>query len=582
MATSYTLGQATIDLGAYGKLIYPVQVDGGRWYYYWDRSGDGTSNAWLRDGLDFMGHDVLDDLFGYTKEQIEAQLSCPLCAWNWPYVKTSNETTIEVRYGLINGVFLALPSANGSALPHGPAGLNKEQPGTRIGSSTASTGSFEPNPLYDDMLAIWDAYNGTGTSTGGKGVPPGWYEGSYWSATPSTNGHAAGFLFDGLVDDDRDSRPNHVALEVLPLYPFDRFPTVQFSSTSSSANEGNSGSTTVTVQATLSAASTQAVTVPISYSGTATSASDYNNASTSITIAAGQTTGSATFSVLGDTTSESNETVVLTMGTPTNATLGANTTFTHTIVNDDTASAPAQPSGAFLSGGNHIALGSALVNVFGAAGVETVMLGTGSSQVVLDQNVDRVYLSAAPSAYRFKQTGIRLDGFFSVALQNDADGTVLIFPGGSASAKVSAAGMSLGGATVSSSAPAAVSPTLGGYVAPPSGPSTAGVFLGQGANFTAASSGLKIYGTTNSETVALTRGVSDITMDQLVERVQFDGLATSALKFQQQGISLLVFDGTTLLAKVPLQGDADGTLITTTTGTMQAKVSAAGMFLGGA
>ncbi|NDD13720.1 MAG: hypothetical protein EB072_14005, partial [Betaproteobacteria bacterium] len=50
----------------------------------------------------------------------------------------------------------------------------------------------------------------------------------------------------------------------------------------------------------------------------------------------------------------------------------------------------------------------------------------------------------------------------------------------------------------------------------------------------------------------------------------------------QQGISLLVFDGTTLLAKVPLQTDADGTLITTTNGTMQTKVSAAGMFLGGA
>ncbi|NBR24964.1 MAG: VCBS repeat-containing protein, partial [Micrococcales bacterium] len=38
-----------------------------------------------------------------------------------------------------------------------------------------------------------------------------------------------------------------------------KLPTVQFSSTSSSANEGNSGSTTVTVQATLSAASTQTV-----------------------------------------------------------------------------------------------------------------------------------------------------------------------------------------------------------------------------------------------------------------------------------------------------------------------------------
>jgi len=92
-------------------------------------------------------------------------------------------------------------------------------------------------------------------------------------------------------------------------------PTVQFSTTSGSSNEGNSGTSTITVQATLSAASTQAVTVPISYSGTASFGTDYTNATTSITIAAGQTTGSATFSVVGDTTVEPNETVILTLGT---------------------------------------------------------------------------------------------------------------------------------------------------------------------------------------------------------------------------------------------------------------------------
>jgi Ca2+-binding RTX toxin-like protein len=120
----------------------------------------------------------------------------------------------------------------------------------------------------------------------------------------------------------------------LPRVPL---PTVQFTTTAGSANEGNTGSTTVTVQATLSAASTQTVTIPISYSGTASPGTDYTNAATSITIAAGQTTGSATFSVIGDTTFESNETVILTLGTPTNATLGANTSYTHTITNDDVA-----------------------------------------------------------------------------------------------------------------------------------------------------------------------------------------------------------------------------------------------------
>ena len=369
-------------------------------------------------------------------------------------------------------------------------------------------------------------------------------------------------------------------------------PSLQFSTASGSANEGNSGGTTVTVQATLSAASTQTVTVPITYSGNATQGTDYDytNATSMITIAAGQTIGSETFSVLGDMTVESDETVILTMGTPSNATLGTNTTFTHTIVNDDTAPPTSQPTGAFLPAGTHIALASPLVNAYGASGQETVMLGAGASQAVLDQNVDRVHLGDAPSAYLFQQTGNRLNVFpanggeriLTAALQTDADGTVVVFPGGSASATVGAGGMRLGGAIVPSTAPTAVVPTLGAAVAPPTEASTAGVFCGSGANFTAASSGLKVYGAAGNEVAAIARGTSGIESNQLIERLQFNGFATDALSFQQQGNRLLVFEGSTLLARTPLQTDADGTLITTTDGTIQAKVSSAGMFLGGA
>ena len=112
-------------------------------------------------------------------------------------------------------------------------------------------------------------------------------------------------------------------------------PTISFSTAANSANEGGAGNQTVTVTANLSSATTAAVTVQITYSGTATSGTDYINAPTSITILAGATTGTASFSVIGDSTVESNETVVLTMGTPTGAALGANTSYTHTIINDD-------------------------------------------------------------------------------------------------------------------------------------------------------------------------------------------------------------------------------------------------------
>ena len=370
--------------------------------------------------------------------------------------------------------------------------------------------------------------------------------------------------------------------------------TIQFASTTRSASEGNSGATIITIDAVLSAVSTQTVAVPITYtgtasSGTATQGTDFTNATTTLTIAAGQTTGSATFAVVGDTVGESNETVILTMGTPVNAALGTNTTFTHIIVDDDTAPPTAQPTGAFLPAGTHIALASSLVNAYGAGGQETVMLGAGAAQVVLDQNVDRVHLGDAPSAYLFQQTGNRLNVFaanggeriLTATLQIDADGTVVVFPGGSASATVGAGGMRLGGAIVPSTAPTAVVPSLGAPVAPPTGASTAGVFCASGANFTAASSGLKVYGAAGTEVVTIARGTSGIEANQLIERLQFNGFSTAALSFQQQGNRLNVFEGSTLLARTPLQTDADGTLITTTAGTMQAKVSSAGMFLGG-
>ena len=123
-------------------------------------------------------------------------------------------------------------------------------------------------------------------------------------------------------------------------------PSIQFASTTSSANEGNSGSSTVTVQAVLSAASTQTVTVPIAYSGTATEGADYSNATRTITIAAGETTGSATFLVVGDGVVESNETVILTMGTPTNATLGATTCLLYTSPSPRDLSTSRMPSSA--------------------------------------------------------------------------------------------------------------------------------------------------------------------------------------------------------------------------------------------
>ena len=74
----------------------------------------------------------------------------------------------------------------------------------------------------------------------------------------------------------------------------------------------------------------------LAHSGTATSATDYT-ADTSLTIAAGATSGTKTYLITGDTLDENNETIIVTISSATNATLGSSLTHTITITDDDDA-----------------------------------------------------------------------------------------------------------------------------------------------------------------------------------------------------------------------------------------------------
>ena len=113
---------------------------------------------------------------------------------------------------------------------------------------------------------------------------------------------------------------------------------------SPSVNEGDTGSTDLTFTVTLSAAYSQDVTVTYAdaLTGTATSGTDYTAVSaTVLTITAGTTSQTFNVSVQGDTTAELDETVVITLGNPTNATVSTaprTGTGTGTITDDDTLS----------------------------------------------------------------------------------------------------------------------------------------------------------------------------------------------------------------------------------------------------
>ncbi len=111
----------------------------------------------------------------------------------------------------------------------------------------------------------------------------------------------------------------------------DTIPSVTFTSASQSVAEsiGN-----VNVVAQLSSLSGVVTTVPYTIAGTA-SASDHNASSGSISIPAGSLTGTLTIAITADTLDENNETITVTMGSPTNATSGVTTLHTITILDDD-------------------------------------------------------------------------------------------------------------------------------------------------------------------------------------------------------------------------------------------------------
>jgi hypothetical protein len=192
----------SIDLGAIGQLIAPVQVEG-KWYYHLDRNEDGTiaGDAYtLSDANTYP----LSEIYELFKQDVNGVAG-----------SSTNDT---YRYATVNGVKLALPTLGTSATE----GLM---------DGTALADPSQTNPSYDDLSAIWDAYNGTlvgsyagqdldGSNRGSgnitSGAPSTWVNGSFVTATPwpSSTDHAALRVYDGLVF-NHANWPVNVALHVL-------------------------------------------------------------------------------------------------------------------------------------------------------------------------------------------------------------------------------------------------------------------------------------------------------------------------------------------------------------------------------
>src|SRR5262245_53814953 len=108
-------------------------------------------------------------------------------------------------------------------------------------------------------------------------------------------------------------------------------PTAAFGA--ATAQVAENGNTTLTVS--LSAAASAAVSIPFTLSGTATSGTDYTATASPLTIAVGSTSATITITSVDDATDEPDETVIVTLGSLTNATPGATSVSTVTIADND-------------------------------------------------------------------------------------------------------------------------------------------------------------------------------------------------------------------------------------------------------
>lgn len=109
-----------------------------------------------------------------------------------------------------------------------------------------------------------------------------------------------------------------------------------------SVTEGDSGSKNATFTVSLSAASTESISVDYGTgNGTATAGSDYTAESGTLTFAAGETSKTISVAVTGDTTVESDETFNVNLSNASNATIGDGQGV-GTILNNDLSQPPPQ------------------------------------------------------------------------------------------------------------------------------------------------------------------------------------------------------------------------------------------------
>ena len=135
--------------------------------------------------------------------------------------------TSTYRYAKLNGVMVELPSINGfnadgSFRTSPVVPLNGSASSVQYGTSASGESSTKSFSTYDDMLALWDSFNGTGTTQNLISTIPGWGTTSrnFWTSSSQAVGYETYITLDsGNVSSVAIANNNslRVALKVLPV-----------------------------------------------------------------------------------------------------------------------------------------------------------------------------------------------------------------------------------------------------------------------------------------------------------------------------------------------------------------------------
>jgi PKD repeat protein/disulfide oxidoreductase YuzD len=183
------------------------------------------------------------------------------------------------------------------------------------GQPLTLSGTYTDPGILDTQTITWNFGDGSTPITG--------------TLTPNYTYAASGTYIVTLTVTDKDggSSSNTLVATVKAL------PTLAISD--QTLTEGDSGTTTLTFTVSLSAASSQPVTVNYATAnGTAIAGSDYTATSGTLTFAAGQTTQTLSVQVIGDKVYEPTETFFINLSSATNATI-ADAQAVATILDND-------------------------------------------------------------------------------------------------------------------------------------------------------------------------------------------------------------------------------------------------------